>query len=55
MWSPHSSNISILESVQKYFNKRLLGMESLTYDERLVILKLPSLSCRRNRSDLVLL
>ena len=29
-------------------------MESLTYDERLVALKLPSLSCR-NRSDLVLL
>ena len=53
VWSPHiSTDISILESVQKYFTRRLLGMESLTYDERLVALKLPSLSFRRNRSDL---
>ena len=54
VWPPHTStDISFLESVQKYFTKRLLGMESLTYDERLVALKLPWLSCRRNRSDLI--
>ena len=56
VWSPHTNNdISIIERVQEYFSKRLIGMESLTYDERLVALKLPSLSCRRNRSDLILL
>ena len=56
VWSPHTStDISILKSVQKYFIKRLLDMESLTYYERLVTLKLPSLSCRRNWSDLNLL
>ena len=56
VWSPHTSiDISILESVQKYFTKRLLGMESTTYDERLVALKLPSLSCLRSPPDLILL
>ena len=31
VWSPHTStDISILESVQKYFIQRLFGMESLT-------------------------
>ena len=45
-----STDIFILESVQKYFSKRLLCMESLTYDEYLVALKFPLLSCRLNRS-----
>ena len=65
-----SNDISILESIQKYstkhftmhftkyftkhFTKRLIGMESLTYNKRLIALKLPSLSCRRNRSDVIL-
>ena len=39
MWFPHIFDILILESVQKYFTKLLLGMESLTYDERLFALK----------------
>ena len=56
VWFPSSStDISILESVEKDFNKRLLGMESLTYNKSLVALKLPSLFCRRNWSDLILL
>ena len=50
-----SADISIFESAQKYFTKQLFGMESLTYDERFVALKFPSLSCRRNLPDLILL
>jgi len=53
-WNPYLiKDIKALESVQRRFTKRLLGMEKLTYHQRLRILELDSLELRRVRADLL--
>ena len=44
-----------IERVQRSFTKRLPGLKSLTYTERLLRLNLESLESRRVKADLVLL
>ena len=54
IWSPSLvRDIEQLEKVQRRFTKRLCGMKSLTYSERLRQLGLPSLELRRLHLDLV--
>ena len=53
--SPHTkSRLNLVESVQRYFTKRLPGLNSLTYAQRLTSLQLQSLEHRRLISDLVM-
>jgi hypothetical protein len=55
IWSPYRlHDIDRLEKVQRSFTKRLNGLNTLTYSERLVACYLPSLELRRLWSDLVL-
>ena len=50
VWSPHKrKDIDIIEKVQRHFTKNIVGMKELPYEERLQILKLPSLEYRRVR------
>ena len=54
IWSPHlAKDIIAIERVQKYFTKNLKGLGNKTFEERLAILNLPSLECRRFFIDLV--
>ena len=54
VWSPvHVGLIDKLESVQRRFTKRISGLESLSYADRLKLLNLDSLELRRLRADLV--
>jgi len=54
IWSPSLvRDIQQLEKVQRRFTKRLLGMKSLSYSERLQRLSLPILELRRLYLDLV--
>ena len=56
IWSPHlEKDIKAIERVQKYFTKNLLCLKSLSYHERLCVLKQPSLALRRVRADLIFL
>jgi hypothetical protein len=56
IWSPHfAKDIKAIERVQKYFTKHLKGLQNKTYKERLSILKLPSLECRRAYADMIFL
>lgn len=43
-----------IESVQKKFTKRIPDLAGLTYKNRLISLKLPTLELRRLRNDLIL-
>ena len=43
-----------IESVQKKFTKRIPYLAGLTYRNRLISLKLPTLELRRLRNDLIL-
>ena len=44
VWNPYLKNdINRLEKVQKNYTKRIQGMMDLSYQQRLEILKLPSL------------
>ena len=55
VWSPSKlSDIDNLESVQRYYTKRLEGLWEKSYSERLVICNLVSLEQRRLISDLLL-
>jgi len=45
--------INKLESVQRAFTKRLRGMSSMTYDDRLKLLGLERLELRRLHTDLI--
>ena len=55
VWSPTLlCNIVALESVQRLVTRRLPGLQSTPYSQRLRILKIPSLELRRLRTDLVL-
>ena len=54
IWSPSLvRDIQQLEKVQRRFTKRLVGMKTLSYSERLRRLSLPSLELRRLYLDLV--
>ena len=55
MWSPYLvKHIRTIEKVQRSFTKRLPGMRTLTYHQRLSLLNLDSLELRRLKADLIL-
>ena len=44
LWSPYSiKHINVIEKVQRSFTRFIVGMEGLSYPERLTVLKLYSL------------
>ena len=54
VWSPIlRKHIDLIESIQRHFTKRVVGMKDLNYYERLKTLGLPSLEYRRLRGDLI--
>jgi hypothetical protein len=54
-WNPYLfKDIRLIESVQRRFTKRIPGLKSLSYCDRLEFLELPLLECRRLILDLVL-
>ena len=54
VYSPNKmKHIDTIESVQWRATKQLPGMKDLTYPERLRLLKLPTLSYRRVRGDMI--
>ena len=55
VWSPHHKYlINKIESVQKFFTKRLPGLWDISYPKRLQLLNLQSLEYRRIFQDLIL-
>jgi len=53
IWSPYlKQEIDRIEQVQRRFSKRLRGLRTYTYVNRLKLLELPSLELRRLRNDL---
>jgi len=55
VWPPHSiCLINRIEKVQRFFAKRIAGLWSLCYDDRLTVLNLHSLEYRLIFNDLVL-
>ena len=55
VWSPVlKCEIDALERVQRRFTKRLRGMDTLSYTDRLVKLELITLELRRLHNDLVM-
>ena len=53
-WFPYKhKHIEAIEKVQRRATKQLPGMKDLSYQERLKILKLPSLVYRRTRGDMI--
>ena len=56
LWSPSSvGQISSIESVQRSFTSKILGLEDLNYWERLKELRLFSLQRRRERYSIILM
>jgi len=54
-WSPYyKGDIECIEKVQRRFTRWLPGFKSLTYNQRLKRLNLPSLELRRLHADLVM-
>ena len=54
VWAPYKKKyITLIESVQRHFTKLIFGMKHLSYEERLIKLKLPSLVYRRLRGDYI--
>lgn len=54
VWSPHFAYlIKQLERVQRRATKLVKSIKDLTYEERLKVLRLPTLSYRRRRADLL--
>ena len=54
VWAPYKmKHINEIESVQRRATKQLPGMKSLSYPERLKSLKLPTMSYRRLRGDMI--
>ena len=50
LWSPYLiKHINFVEKVQRSFTRFISGMRGLSYPERLNVLKLYSLQCRRER------
>ncbi len=55
IWCPYKLNdIDRIEAVQRSFTKKLEGLATLSYVERLLVCELPSLELRRLRTDLIL-
>ena len=55
VFCPHHVYLSnLLENVQRFYTKRLPGLWYTDYNTRLIICKLDSLECRRNRADLLM-
>ena len=53
VWSPYlTKDIILLENVQRYFTRRVLGYPNLSYPERLIVLGLDFLEMRRLHHDL---
>ena len=54
VWNPHQITlINKIESVQRWFTKRLVGMSTLSYDQRCQQLGLERLELRRLHADLL--
>ena len=54
IWSPQTKGlIKDIESVQRQATKQVPGLEKLSYQERLIKLRLPTLNHRRRRGDLI--
>jgi hypothetical protein len=54
VWSPHLlKDINLIEKVQRRFTKRLPGMSTLSYEDRLSTLSMERLEARRLRADLL--
>ena len=54
VWNPHQKAlINLLENVQRRATKLIPGMKELSYKERLILLKLPTLQYRRYRGDMI--
>lgn len=54
VWNPHlKKHIEIVENVQRRATKLLPNLHDKTYEERLQILKLPTLRFRRMRGDII--
>ena len=54
IWSPMSMKLAEhIEGVQRRTKKHIPGMKDLSYAERLLGLKLPSLRYRRIRGDMI--
>ena len=54
VWSPYMrKDINAIEEVQRFFTKRIIGMNNLDYEDRLAKLRLPSLEFRRLRGDMI--
>ena len=55
VWSPHLLGmIDCIENVQRSFTKKLQGLGCLSYNERLNVLNIDSLECRRLKTDLTM-
>jgi hypothetical protein len=55
IWSPHLiKDIDAIESVQRYFTRRISNLKQFSYTERLFILNLESLEARRLKQDIVM-
>ena len=55
IWSPIlKENINRIENVQRYFTRRLLYNDHLSYSDRLELLKIETLEQRRIKSDLTM-
>ena len=55
VWSPYLiGNIDKLESVQRYFTRKLPGLSDRSYKDRLSHLQLESLEARRIKADIIL-
>lgn len=46
-------DITLIESVQRRFTKRIAGLYNVEYDQRLSLVHLPSLADRRRRGDMI--
>ena len=54
VWCPYlRKDIDQIEKIQRHFTKNIIGMKNLNYEERLRLLKLPSLEYRRIRGDMI--
>ena len=54
VWSPHLiKHKDMLENVQRRATKMVPGLSNLSYSERLIKLKLPTLAYRRARGDMI--
>ena len=54
VWNPYlKKHIDMIENIQMRATKLIPGLSDLSYEDRLRRLKLPSLSYRRSRGDMI--